>query len=307
VKIFISSTFEDLRTYRDRVADAIERLGQERIRMEVFGARPEGTVKASLDDVARADAFIGIYAHRYGYVPVGSDKSITEAEFEYALTCNIPLFCFVANEEYPWLPKHVETEPGRSKLRALKERIASSVVRDTFTTEDDLAFKVGAALGHFLIQHTVRMGLHAASKRQYAGSSRTQDQIARRAERLAPIIRGARVLIVNDVPDEMGHVTRILREIGLEVVVATTTDMGLALLEADRFDAVISDMTRGNETDAGTRLIDEIRARGLHCPTILTVGRYEPERGTPPYAFGITNRVDELLNFLLDILDRVRG
>lgn len=307
MRIFISSTYEDLAGYRDRVAEAIERLGQERTRMEIFGARPETALRASLDDVAMSDAFVGIYAHRYGYLPPGSDKAITEAEFDSALEHGVPTFCFVIDEGYPWPPKYVEADPGRSRLRALKDRVATTVVRETFTTADDLAFKVVAALGRFIIQNMVKDALDAASGSQPVGSQHAQNQVARRAQRLAPILRGARILLVNDVPDEMRHVIRVLRELDVEVVVVTSTDMALAMLEADSFDGVISDMKRGNEPDAGTKLIHAMRERDLHRPTILTPGRYEAKLGTPPFAFGITNRVDELLNLLFDSLERTRG
>lgn len=40
MKIFISSTYKDLVDHRARTAEAIERLGQQGVRMEVFGARP---------------------------------------------------------------------------------------------------------------------------------------------------------------------------------------------------------------------------------------------------------------------------
>jgi hypothetical protein len=41
MKIFLSSTYEDLKEHRAKAAQAIERLGQQGIRMEVFGARSE--------------------------------------------------------------------------------------------------------------------------------------------------------------------------------------------------------------------------------------------------------------------------
>ncbi len=59
--------------------------------------------------------------------------------------------------------------------------------------------------------------------------------------------------------------------------------------------------------DEGLRFFTRMRQRNLHRPTIFTVGQYEPDRGTPAHAFGITNRVDELLNLLFDILERTRG
>jgi hypothetical protein len=59
-------------------------------------------------------------------------------------------------------------------------------------------------------------------------------------------------------------------------------------------------MRRGEEEEAGVTLITRMRDQGLYRPTILTQGRYQAALGTPPFAFGITNRVDELLNLLFD-------
>jgi hypothetical protein len=50
-----------------------------------------------------------------------------------------------------------------------------------------------------------------------------------------------------------------------------------------------------------------MRRHDFRQPVVFTVGAYDPSRGTPPYAFGITNRVDELLNLLFDAIERVRG
>ena len=47
-------------------------------------------------------------------------------------------------------------------------------------------------------------------------------------------------------------------------------------------------------------------ARRIHRPTILMVGQHKPERGVPPYAVGVTNRVDELLNLIFDVVERRR-
>jgi hypothetical protein len=66
-------------------------------------------------------------------------------------------------------------------------------------------------------------------------------------------------------------------------------------------------MARGNVPDEGLQLLQQMKDKALYCPVIFTVGLYDPSRGTPPYAFGITNRVDELLNLTFDILERVRG
>lgn len=306
MKVFISSTYKDLIDHRAKVAEAIERLGLQGVRMEVFGARPAEATEASLDEVDISEVFVGIYAHRYGYVPLGSQSSITRMEFDHARKLSKPILCFVVDEDHPWPPKHMELEPGHTMLAEFKEHI-SRLVRDTFTTPEDLAFKVATSLGRYLLQQRVKSELAKVTKGDDAVTERILDQVSRRAERLSTIIGGARVLLVNDVPGDMAHVIQILRDLAVEVEVATSSTLAINMLSTISFDAVVSDMARDGVGDEGLRFLKTMRQRGFHQPTIFTVGRYEPDRGTPAYAFGITNRVDELLNYLFDIFERARG
>jgi CheY-like chemotaxis protein len=307
MKAFISSTYQDLIDYRKKTAEALERLGQQGIRMEVFGARPEGAIKVCRDEIDDADVFIGIYAHRYGHSPSGSDLSITEMEYIFAVEQQKPIFCFLVDEDYPWRPAFIEEEPNRSKLRAFKGRINSNLVRDTFTTPDDLAFKVAASVGHYLFTKAVKEELDRAAEKQPVGTEQSRDQVARRAARLSSIISGSKILLVNDIPSEMYYVIKLYESLGITVTVATTSTEALSLLAANSYDLVVSDMRRGSVVDEGIRFLNDMRTKGLYRPTILTPGYFEPERGTPPYAFGITNRVDELLNLTFDVLERLHG
>jgi CheY-like chemotaxis protein len=153
----------------------------------------------------------------------------------------------------------------------------------------------------------VREQLDRAAETAPAGSESDRNQVARRAERIASLLNNSRLLLVNDVPAEMFHVMRILKELSIHVDVVTSTAEALDSLTRQPYDVVISDMWRGEVQDEGLRFIRESRARGIYRPTILSVGRYNPDQGTPAYAIGITNRVDELLNLVFDVLERVRG
>jgi uncharacterized protein DUF4062 len=148
--IFLSSTFLDLQQHRKAVAVALERLGLHVIWMERFGARPDEPVTACLGEVGECDLFVGLYAHRYGFVPDGHAVSITEMEFEHARLQNKPVFCFFVQDDYPWPPPLIEGEPGRGKLTAFRVRASNEVVRDVFTTPDDLAAKATSAIGAYL-------------------------------------------------------------------------------------------------------------------------------------------------------------
>ena len=309
MKVFISSTYQDLIDYRRKTAEAIERLGQQGVRMEVFGARPEGATDVCRDEIDESDIFVGIYAHRYGYIPPGGDLSTTEMEYHYAVEHKKPVFCFVVDEDYPWRPAHIEGEPGQAKLKALKEKIGASLVRDTFTTPEELAFKVAASVGRYLFTKAVKEELDRVAEKQpvAVGTEQSRSQVARRAERLSSVIRGSRILLVNDIPLEMQYAIKLLESLNISVTIATSTLQALALLSTNSFDLVISDMSRENAPDEGLRLLQKMREQRLDRPLIFTVGQYEPGRGTPPYAFGITNRIDEMLNLTFDILERMRG
>jgi Domain of unknown function (DUF4062) len=152
MRIFLSSTYIDLIDYRQVAVEALERLDQQVRRMEIFGARPVEPSDACLSEIENCDLFVGIYAHRYGYIPDGSTMSITEAELRHARKHKKTIFCYVVEDNHPWPPEMIESEPGRTKLEALKTEIASILVRDTFTTPDNLASKIATSVGCYLAQ-----------------------------------------------------------------------------------------------------------------------------------------------------------
>lgn len=66
-------------------------------------------------------------------------------------------------------------------------------------------------------------------------------------------------------------------------------------------------MQRGAVEDEGIKFLRKMQDKSILVPVIFTVGRFNPALGTPPFAFGITNKVNELLNLIFDVLERNRG
>jgi hypothetical protein len=155
MRVFLSSTFIDLVAYRKVANEALQRLDTQVDRMEVLGARPQEPNQVCLEEIERSDLFVGIYAHRYGFIPRGSALSITEQEYDRARQLAKPIFCFVVDEDFPWPPPMIEDEPGRSKLRAFKAKVGTDLVQDVFTTPEDLATKVATAVGRYLTKPSV--------------------------------------------------------------------------------------------------------------------------------------------------------
>lgn len=150
MRIFLSSTYIDLVAYRAAAARALEQLGQQVGRMEVFGARPNEPVEACLGEIDKCSIFVGIYAHRYGFTPAGSQDSITEQEFNHARHRGKQVFCFIADESHPWPPQFVDNGIARERLQEFKKHIRDYYVVSTFTTEDNLASHVATSVGRYL-------------------------------------------------------------------------------------------------------------------------------------------------------------
>ena len=101
-RIFISSTYSDLTEYREAVKKAIRKTEAIDVSMEDFGSRDNRPLDECLRVIENEiDFFIGIYAHRYGYIPKNEKVSITELEYEHAKKCKIPILIFVIDEDQP--------------------------------------------------------------------------------------------------------------------------------------------------------------------------------------------------------------
>jgi CheY-like chemotaxis protein len=188
-----------------------------------------------------------------------------------------------------------------------KQKIERTVIRDSFTTPEDLAYKIASSIGRFLISKRVKDELEKLPSKYSVSTPEGRDQIARRAARLGQVLDGTRILLVNDIPDEMSGVVKLLERLHCEVDIARSSEGALARLGGKSYELVISDMARDGVDDEGLRFLARMREQGVPVRTVFTVGQYRPERGVPAYAFGITNRVDELLNLVFDVVERERG
>jgi hypothetical protein len=145
VRIFISSTFEDLREYREATLRAIQTLGHLGDDMILWSADERQSLDLSLGKVRQSTVMVLLVAHRYGHVPPGSEISITEAEYRAARAAKIPVLAFFLDEKVPWPPAHVDRDRYQDLLR-FKESVSTEVTRTTFTSTDNLAAQVTQAL-----------------------------------------------------------------------------------------------------------------------------------------------------------------
>jgi signal transduction histidine kinase len=77
-------------------------------------------------------------------------------------------------------------------------------------------------------------------------------------------LTGLRLLLVDDETDALEMTQRVLEDYGAEVVTVASADEGLALLAAESFDVLISDI--GMPRKDGYQFIVDVRRRGLRLP-----------------------------------------
>lgn len=137
----ISSTIRDLSDHRDKVKDACLRQFVLPSMMEHWPSLDADGIAASLKKVDEADIYIGVVAHRYGYIPKGHKVSVTEMEYVRAVERDIPRLIFLMDEEHPLKISQIEIE-ATDKLRAFKERLKKERVISFFKSPDQLTAEV---------------------------------------------------------------------------------------------------------------------------------------------------------------------
>lgn len=139
LKIFISSTYEDMIPYREAATQAIMSLEHLPIGMEHFVSSPEKSLDVCLSDVRRCNLYVLLIGMRYGSVDINSGKSYTELEYEEAVRNNIPVLAFVIDEnECPVIPKFFDSGENAQKLISFKNRLNESHMTSRFKSVDDL-------------------------------------------------------------------------------------------------------------------------------------------------------------------------
>lgn len=155
--VFISSTSLDLKDYRQAAIDTCTSLGFVPIAMENFEAMGVGATEGSKRKLKEADLYVGIIAHRYGYVEQGYNHSVTEIEFDYAGERGLERLCFLIDPGQPW-PAEAYDHANVARLNAFKNKINKSVIRALFMSVDDFQNKLLRALVNWQEWRAARSG-----------------------------------------------------------------------------------------------------------------------------------------------------
>ncbi|MEJ1963249.1 MAG: DUF4062 domain-containing protein [Gammaproteobacteria bacterium] len=191
MRIFVSSSFEDLREHRAAAIRVLRQLGHEVLAMEDMIAASAAPLAKVLEMVDRAESYVGIFAWRYGYVPgLGADPapvpqvpisavagadpgatSITHYEYLRARERKLPIMAFLLDEQCAWPPQFVDgfdvsrknAPANANNIRALRQSLQQERVVSWFTTPTDLEARVSAAVTMAGISRQLNLNLEQAT------------------------------------------------------------------------------------------------------------------------------------------------
>ncbi len=149
MKVFISSTYEDLKNYRQAAIEVVNRCKWVPLAMEFFPSMPHEPTKACEQEINDCDVFVGIYAHRYGFIPDGESKSITHLEYDLAKKLNKACLCFVVKEDYQWNPQFFERKKY-DELVTFLEQVKKENVVSFFESAKDFESKLAVSLARLI-------------------------------------------------------------------------------------------------------------------------------------------------------------
>lgn len=156
MKVYLSSTFQDLRDHRAAVDRTLRKMGHDVIGMEQYAAEGSRPVERCKRDVELSDAYVLILGWRYGYTPTHDnpeERSITEIEFRHAVDRGKAVLAFLLDPETPWPPSLMDSASADTtaaeRIGRLRSEVASEYLAGIFSSPDDLASQVGAAVASF--------------------------------------------------------------------------------------------------------------------------------------------------------------
>lgn len=150
--VFVSSTYADLKDYRLAVKDQIIKRDMFFRGMENFGAE-SNKLPASfiVEEVNKSDIYLGIFGVKYGFIDDATGLSMTELEYNAALSSQKKMMLYVMDSNAPVKVSDIEPSvDGKIKLDTLKSKILKNHTVYMFKDINDLKRQVFEDLGKYI-------------------------------------------------------------------------------------------------------------------------------------------------------------
>lgn len=154
MKIYVSSTLEDLKGHRSTLKYALLGIGHEPVMLDDQFPNSLPTKKELVKLIEDADIFIGIYAHLYGYMSRGDDISLTEKEYRIAMEKGKEIFPFIISPDVDWPDIYREDDfIKQGRLDTLLKEISSGHKTFSFSTPKDIVSKLTPVLENLSVKY----------------------------------------------------------------------------------------------------------------------------------------------------------
>jgi CheY-like chemotaxis protein len=186
-------------------------------------------------------------------------------------------------------PIRYELLPNLSGFKAMGVEFSFANVKNSITQAIELAEKTTQTQWKVIIPEADRQ------------------RVLERVKKHLLLFRDVRVLWIDDVPDSLHNERKMLQRLQVDIDFVKNSAEAMKLLQGADYDIVLSDILRDGDPAAGVKFLQEYGKEPQRPPFIFYIGFFQPEKGVPPYAFGITHRPDELLHLIMDALERVKA
>lgn len=147
MRIFISSTFKDLRPERQAAMDVLRRAEFVPWGMELFASQPSTPLDVALHELQLSDAVVLIIGSKAGsLIPESAELTYTRAEFERAQELGKPIFVFFQTDGGAWRNKETAADLKDALDNFRKAVLKANVTPAYFENSDKLQVELLVAL-----------------------------------------------------------------------------------------------------------------------------------------------------------------
>ncbi len=145
-RVFISSTYEDMKEFRSAAADALTNIQAIPMGMERFTAANQPAIDRCYEEIRQCQFCVSILGFRYGSLYKDSNLSYSEMEFDEAERLGIPILVFIREGSLEANKIDAEDFARRNRYKNKLQSSASNRLTTTFSSAEDLRDKLTRAL-----------------------------------------------------------------------------------------------------------------------------------------------------------------
>lgn len=145
-RVFISSTYEDMKEYRSAASDALTNIQAIPMGMERFTVANQPPIDRCYEEIRQCQFCVSILGFRYGSLYKDTSLSYSELEFNEAERLGIPILAFIKKGELDANEINLDDFSKRERFRSRLQNSASNRLTVTFSSPEDLRDKLTRAL-----------------------------------------------------------------------------------------------------------------------------------------------------------------